>query len=156
MAHSRPLHTPSTFLALLVANPTSFLLTRDREIAAAPSYYRVSQEETRKETGCRFCDSQHWDGCFKHWWYVLRAAGAPRSKPFPVSAASWSDPLTLFLTGMTIHSWGAVTPGQTDLDKQIKCIRKCKPALNRWRTTKVLVIDEGERLDSRSHLTMLD
>ena len=55
---------------------------------------------------------------------------------------------------MTIHSWGAVTPGQTDLDKQIKCIRKCKPALNRWKTTKVLVIDEGEPLKPHPRLTM--
>ena len=54
---------------------------------------------------------------------------------------------------MTIHSWGAVTPGQADLDKQIKCIRKCKPALNRWKTTKVLVIDEGEHLNPQSPLT---
>ena len=50
---------------------------------------------------------------------------------------------------MTIHSWGAVTPGQKDLDKQIRCIRTCKPALNRWKTTKVLIIDEGDKSNSR-------
>jgi ATP-dependent DNA helicase PIF1 len=58
-------------------------------------------------------------------------------------------------TGMTIHSWGAVTPDQADLDKQIKRIRTSKPALCRWRTTKVLIIDEGEHIDSRSHLRTL-
>ncbi|KIK17676.1 hypothetical protein PISMIDRAFT_110943, partial [Pisolithus microcarpus 441] len=45
--------------------------------------------------------------------------------------------------GMTIHSWGAVTPGSNDIDSQIKCIRTCKPALHRWKSVKVLIIDEG-------------
>ena len=45
--------------------------------------------------------------------------------------------------GMTIHSWGAVTPGSCDIDNQIKCIRTCKPALQRWKNVKVLIIDEG-------------
>jgi len=56
------------------------------------------------------------------------------------------DLVTLCLTGMTVHSWGAVAPGQNDIEKQIKNIRSCKPALNRWKTTKVLVIDEGQCL----------
>lgn len=47
---------------------------------------------------------------------------------------------------MTIHSWGAIAPDQNDLDKRIKYIRRCKPALNRWKTTKALIIDEGEHL----------
>lgn len=64
-----------------------------------------------------------------------------------------SDSLVPCSAGMTIHSWGAVTPGQTNLDKQIKCIRTCKPALSRWKTTKVLVIDEGECCDCKSRLT---
>ena len=59
-----------------------------------------------------------------------------------------SDSFASRSAGMTIHSWGAVTPGQNDLDKQIRCIRTCKPALNRWKTTKVLIIDEGDELDS--------
>ena len=45
--------------------------------------------------------------------------------------------------GMTIHSWGAVTPGMHNLDRQISCIKTCKPAYKRWRDTKVLVIDES-------------
>ncbi|KAI6148005.1 hypothetical protein BKA82DRAFT_164641 [Pisolithus tinctorius] len=44
---------------------------------------------------------------------------------------------------MTVHSWGAVTPGSNDIDSQIKCIRTCKPALQRWKNVKVLIIDEG-------------
>lgn len=44
---------------------------------------------------------------------------------------------------MTIHSWGAVTPGMTNIDRQISCIKTCKPAHQRWKATKVLVIDEG-------------
>ena len=75
------------------------------------------------------------------------------SKPFTASATMWrSDSVAPCSAGMTIHSWGAVTPGQKNLDKQIRCIRTCKPALNRWRTTKVLIIDEGEYLNSRSPL----
>lgn len=49
---------------------------------------------------------------------------------------------------MTIHSWGAIAPKQDDFDNHIKHIRRCKPALNRWKATKVLIIDEGERLGS--------
>lgn len=44
---------------------------------------------------------------------------------------------------MTIHSWGAVTPGMHNIDRQISCIKTCKPAFKRWKETKVLVIDEG-------------
>ncbi len=46
--------------------------------------------------------------------------------------------------GMTIHSWGAVTPGMHNIDRQISCIKTCKPAFKRWKDTKVLVIDESE------------
>jgi len=35
-------------------------------------------------------------------------------------------------------------PGQTDLNKQIRFIRKHKLALDRWKSTQVLIIDEGE------------
>lgn len=45
---------------------------------------------------------------------------------------------------MTIHSWGAVTPGNNNIDSQIRCIRTCKPALQRWKNVKVLIVDEGE------------
>lgn len=44
---------------------------------------------------------------------------------------------------MTIHSWGAVTPGMHNIDRQISCIKTCKPAYKRWRETKVLIVDEG-------------
>lgn len=47
-------------------------------------------------------------------------------------------------SGMTVHSWGAVTPGNNDIDAQIRCIRTCKPALQRWKNVKVMVIDESE------------
>ena len=46
--------------------------------------------------------------------------------------------------GMTIHSWGAVTPGMSNIDRQISCIRTCKPAFKRWKDTKVLIVDEGK------------
>ena len=47
---------------------------------------------------------------------------------------------------MTIHSWGAVTPGMHNVDRQISCIKTCKPAFKRWKDTKVLIIDEGRWL----------
>lgn len=52
--------------------------------------------------------------------------------------------LTLWHIGMTIHSWGAITPGMTNIERQISCIKTCKPAFQRWKATKVLVIDEGK------------
>lgn len=45
--------------------------------------------------------------------------------------------------GTTIHAWGAVTPGVFDVEKQISYIKTCRPAHRRWKTVKVLVIDEG-------------
>lgn len=44
---------------------------------------------------------------------------------------------------MTIHSWGAVTPGMHDIEKLISFVKTCKPAHKRWKETKVLIIDEG-------------
>ncbi|KIK79629.1 hypothetical protein PAXRUDRAFT_49499, partial [Paxillus rubicundulus Ve08.2h10] len=52
-------------------------------------------------------------------------------------------PLNIIHPGMTIHSWGAVTPGNNVIDSQIKCIRTCKPALQRWKNVKAMIIDEG-------------
>lgn len=48
------------------------------------------------------------------------------------------------LSGMTVHSWGAVTPGNNDTDSQIRFIRTCKPALQRWKNVKIMIIDEGK------------
>lgn len=45
--------------------------------------------------------------------------------------------------GMTIHAWGAVAPNSTNVDTLISYIKKCKPALHRWKSTQVLIIDEG-------------
>ncbi|KAF9068708.1 PIF1-like helicase-domain-containing protein [Rhodocollybia butyracea] len=39
--------------------------------------------------------------------------------------------------GMTIHAWGAVTPNCTDMTLMIKSIRTCRPALQRWKKTKL-------------------
>ncbi|KAG8215126.1 hypothetical protein J3R82DRAFT_8588 [Butyriboletus roseoflavus] len=54
---------------------------------------------------------------------------------------------------MTIHSWGAVTPGNNDIDSQIKCIQTCKPALQRWKNIKVMIIDESELRTCHSHFS---
>ncbi len=51
--------------------------------------------------------------------------------------------LTLNLPGMTIHSWGGVAPNCNDLSLLIKHIKTRQPALQRWKKTKVLIIDEG-------------
>lgn len=45
--------------------------------------------------------------------------------------------------GMTIHSWGAVSPTTNNVGQQIACIKTCKPAFQRWKRVKVLIIDEG-------------
>ncbi|KAI0786939.1 PIF1-like helicase-domain-containing protein [Abortiporus biennis] len=49
--------------------------------------------------------------------------------------------------GMTIHSWGAITPGMTNVEKLISYIKTCRPAHQRWKATKVLIIDEGIFID---------
>ncbi|KAI0649794.1 PIF1-like helicase-domain-containing protein [Trametes meyenii] len=56
--------------------------------------------------------------------------------------------------GMTIHSWGAVTPGQHNIDRQIPCIKTCKPAFKRWKETKVLIIDEVSMVDGHLFETL--
>ena len=44
---------------------------------------------------------------------------------------------------MTLHSWGAITPGMHNVEKLISYVKTCKPAHQRWKNTKVLIIDEG-------------
>ena len=44
---------------------------------------------------------------------------------------------------MTLHAWGAIALNTTNINTLISYIKKCKPALQRWKTTQVLVIDEG-------------
>jgi hypothetical protein len=55
---------------------------------------------------------------------------------------------------MTLHSWGAIAPTVDNVDKLIKCIRTARPAMLRWKTTEILIIDEGmlftERVKGRS------
>ena len=132
------------------------LSTRNGEIAAAPGYHHSPQEETREESGCRICDSQHRDGRFKHWRYVPLLSGVLEPDIQSIlrhlqPRGSTPPPGSL---GTTIHYWGGVTPNKYDLDNLLKRIQGHRPAVSRWRTTKVLIIDEGEHLDSRSHLTM--
>ncbi|KAH9171847.1 PIF1-like helicase-domain-containing protein [Lactarius sanguifluus] len=45
--------------------------------------------------------------------------------------------------GMTLHSWGAIAPTVDNIDKLIRSIRTARPALLRWKTTQILIIDEG-------------
>ncbi|POS69467.1 DNA repair and recombination protein pif1 [Diaporthe helianthi] len=51
--------------------------------------------------------------------------------------------------GTTLHAWGAITPGVFDVDKQISYIKTCRPAHRRWKTVKVLVIDEVSMVDGQ-------
>lgn len=88
------------------------------------------------------------------------AKAKPKSKPESKSGTEVAAPCAVVsvtastgmaasnIGGITIHSWGALTPGQMDIDKQVKCIRTCRPALKRWKETRVLIIDEGEPLGS--------
>ncbi|KAN0079812.1 PIF1-like helicase domain containing protein [Tylopilus felleus] len=58
--------------------------------------------------------------------------------------------------GMTVHSWGAVTPGNNDTDSQIRFIRTCKPALQRWKNVKIMIIDEVSMLDGHLFNTLAE
>ncbi|EEB95525.1 hypothetical protein MPER_05490 [Moniliophthora perniciosa FA553] len=57
--------------------------------------------------------------------------------------------------GMTIHSWGAVSPNSHSMDKEsvVKHVRLCKTAAQRWKNAAVLIIDEGMRFQNhRFHI----
>lgn len=49
--------------------------------------------------------------------------------------------------GMTLHSWGAIAPTVDNIDKLIRSIRTARPALLRWKTTQILIIDEVSMVD---------
>ncbi|KAH9856878.1 PIF1-like helicase-domain-containing protein [Lenzites betulinus] len=70
-------------------------------------------------------------------------------KPEVVSVTASTGMAASNIGGMTIHSWGAVTPGMHNIDRQISCIKTCKPAFKRWKETKVLIIDEVSMVDGQ-------
>jgi hypothetical protein len=47
------------------------------------------------------------------------------------------------VTGMTLHSWGAIAPSIDNVDKLLSYIKTARPALMRWKRTQILIIDEG-------------
>jgi ATP-dependent DNA helicase PIF1 len=47
------------------------------------------------------------------------------------------------VTGMTLHSWGAIAPSVDNVDKLLSYIKTARPALMRWKRTQILIIDEG-------------
>ena len=61
---------------------------------------------------------------------------------------------TTVVVGTTIHAWGAITPGMHDVGKLVSYIKTCKPAFQRWKTTKVLIIDEGTLYCARAILKL--
>ncbi|THH21407.1 hypothetical protein EW146_g128 [Bondarzewia mesenterica] len=68
-------------------------------------------------------------------------------KPEVVSVTASTGMAASNIGGMTIHSWGAIAPTVDDVEKLVSYIRTAKPALQRWKTTKVLVIDEVSMVD---------
>ncbi|KAI0672182.1 PIF1-like helicase-domain-containing protein [Trametes maxima] len=77
-----------------------------------------------------------------------------RKNPEVVSITASTGMAASNIGGMTIHSWGAVTPGQHNIDRQIPCIKTCKPAFKRWKETKVLIIDEVSMVDGHLFETL--
>jgi len=49
---------------------------------------------------------------------------------------------------MTIHSFAGIGIGEGTVDDLVSKIRKSKKAASRWARTKVLIIDEGNRLQA--------
>lgn len=47
------------------------------------------------------------------------------------------------VTGMTLHSWGAIAPSVDNVDKLLSYIKTARPALMRWKRAQILIIDEG-------------
>ncbi|KAJ3480472.1 hypothetical protein NLI96_g8332 [Meripilus lineatus] len=68
-------------------------------------------------------------------------------KPEVISVTASTGMAASNVGGMTIHSWGAITPGMTNIEKLISYIKTCRPAHQRWKATKVLIIDEISMVD---------
>ncbi|KAH8102093.1 PIF1-like helicase-domain-containing protein [Cristinia sonorae] len=68
-------------------------------------------------------------------------------KPEVISVTASTGMAASNIGGVTIHSWGAVTPGMHDIEKLISFIKTCRPAHKRWKDTKVLIIDEVSMVD---------
>ncbi|KAF7301269.1 ATP-dependent DNA helicase PIF1 [Mycena indigotica] len=78
---------------------------------------------------------------------IIKALKNKHGKSDVVSVTASTGMAASNIGGMTIHAWGAVAPTQTEFEFQVSCIRKCRPALQRWQKTKVLVIDEVSMVD---------
>ncbi|KAI0258573.1 PIF1-like helicase-domain-containing protein [Gloeopeniophorella convolvens] len=68
-------------------------------------------------------------------------------KPEVVSVTASTGMAASNIGGMTLHSWGAIAPTVDNVDKLISYIRTARPALLRWKTTQVLIIDEVSMVD---------
>lgn len=104
---------------------------RHRKVSTTSCYHQSSSTEIFEIEGCDIYHSEYRNGRFKYWRSVLSLSKLQYHNVNPVSI------------GMTIHSWGAVTPNCTDMNLMIKCIKTCRPALQRWKKTQVLIVDEG-------------
>ena len=51
------------------------------------------------------------------------------------------------IDGTTIHAWAGIGIGEGDIDALIKKVRSNKPAYQRWKSTRALIIDEISMLD---------
>ncbi|KAL5495571.1 hypothetical protein ACEPAI_1034 [Sanghuangporus weigelae] len=51
--------------------------------------------------------------------------------------------------GTTLHSFAGVGLGKGDAERLVEMVEKSKFALNRWRTTKTLIVDEISMIDGR-------
>ncbi|KAF7330814.1 ATP-dependent DNA helicase PIF1 [Mycena venus] len=78
---------------------------------------------------------------------IINALKRKYKTPDAVAVTASTGMAASNIGGMTIHAWGAVAPTPTEFEFQISCIKKCRPALQRWRQTKVLIIDEVSMVD---------
>ena len=75
-------------------------------------------------------------------------------KPEVVSVTASTGMAASNIGGTTIHAWGAITPGMHDIGKLISYIKTCKPAHQRWKSTKALIIDEVSMVDGQLFETL--
>ncbi|KAJ7163788.1 PIF1-like helicase-domain-containing protein [Mycena crocata] len=79
---------------------------------------------------------------------IIKALKKKHAKtPDAISITASTGMAASNIGGMTIHAWGAISPTPTDFELQISCIKKCRPALQRWQKTKVLIVDEVSMVD---------
>ena len=70
-------------------------------------------------------------------------------KTVAITALTGCAAILLSSKARTLHSWAGIGLGKDDVDTLVQKVRRNKKALQRWKTTDILIIDEISMLGSR-------